>query len=310
LTEYVYIATVGKTPEKTLMGLRARLNISKVHLIGTNDEEVKKCVEYIKEFAEKLGYTVETSETDAFSILDVTKHVNEIIQKNKNNAIVVNISSGTRVMTVGALLSAYINKVETIYVPQQVSEKTPLYINLPPLEILIEKVALPKEVLVDKEEILPELEKRVKEDHPTVHTETLEQLINKMLENKFEFNAWDTRFERYPNLIRLHEKTEIKTIREDVGPYQMTMHFDARCTRCHSWFTFPIEIGLGYIPTAAILSQGEIPPKSQPTPPPFNSKDYAELMIQSQKEFYCQRCTLLLGLNTVIEKLKKTPMIV
>lgn len=310
MPEYVYVATVGKTPEKTLVGLRSRLNIKKVHLIGTDDEEVKKCVEYITDFAAKLGYTVETSQVDAYSVLDVTSHINEVIRKNRDLTVVVNVSSGTRVMTIGALLAAYVNKVETIYVPQQVDEKTPLYINMPPLENFVEKISLPKEVLVDKDEILPKLEAHVKQDHPAVHVETLEQLIEKMVENKFKFNAWDTRFERYPNLIRIHEKSETKTVREDVGPYQMTMHFDARCSRCQSWFTFPLEIGLGYIPTAALLSQGEVPPKTQPTPPPFNSKEYAELMLRNQNEFYCQRCTLLLGLNTVIEKLKKTPMVV
>lgn len=135
--------------------------------------------------------------------------------------------------------------------------------------------------------MLPELKKRVKEDYPTVHVETLEYLIGKMLENKFKFNAWDTRFERYPTLVHLHEKTETKMIREDAGPNQLVMHFDARCSGCQSWFAFPLEIGLGYIPTALILSQGENPPKTQHVPPPLNSEEYVNLLLKSRQEFYC-----------------------
>jgi hypothetical protein len=264
----------------------------------------------IKDFSEKLGYTVEMAKADAYNVLDIADKINEIIQRNKNYSVVVNVSSGTRVMTIGALLAAYLNQSEVIYVPQQVNEKTPLYLNLPSLNHLLEKVASPKEVLIHKEEVLPELKKRVKEDYPAVHIETLEHLIEKILENKFKFNAWDTRFERYPNLIRIHEKTEMKTIREDVGPNQLVMHFDARCTRCQSWFAFPLEIGLGYIPTALILGQGENPPKTQPVPPPLNSEEYVNLLLKNRQEFYCPRCTLLLGLNNVIERLKKTRMVV
>jgi len=306
----VYVATVGKTPEKVLMGLRSRLNIKKVCLVGSDDDEVRQCMEHVKDFSEKLGYAIEMVEADAFSVLDVADRVNEVIQRNKNYAAVVNVSSGTRVMTIGALIAAYINNSETIYVPQQVSEKTPLYINIPPMGPLLEKVMLPKKVLIREEDVLPELIKRVKEDYPATHIETLQQIIRKMLENKFEFNAWDTRFERYPTLVRIHEKMETKTVREDVGPYQATMHFDARCSRCHSWFTFPLNIGLGYLPITAILGQGEVPPTPETAPPPFNSQEYVGSLLQSRQDFYCPRCTLLLGLNNVIDRLKKTPMIV
>jgi hypothetical protein len=88
----VYIATVGKTPEKVLIGLRSRLNIKKICLAGSSDNEVKLCVEHIKDFSEKLGYAVETVEADAVDVLDVTTCVNEVIQQNKNYAIVVNIT--------------------------------------------------------------------------------------------------------------------------------------------------------------------------------------------------------------------------
>lgn len=308
--EYVYVATVGKTPEKVLMGLRSRLNIKKVCLVGSDDDEVRQCMEYVKNFSEKLGYAVEIVEADAFSVLDVADRVNEVIQRNKNYAAVINVSSGTRVMTIGALMAAYINNSEAIYVPQQVSERTPLYIDLPSVDRLLERVVLPKKVLVREEEALPELLKRVREDYPTVHAETLRQVVGKMLENKFEFNAWDTRFERYPSLVHVHEKTETKIVREDVGPYQLLMHFDARCSRCQSWFTFPIKIGLGYIPTATLLGQGEIPPTPESAPPPFGSQEYAGLLLQSRRDFYCPRCTLLLGLNNVIDRLKKTQMII
>ena len=310
MTEYVYVATVGKTPEKVLIGLRSRPNIKRVCLVGSNDNEVRQCMEYVKSFSEKLGYVVEIVEADAFNVLDVADRVNEVIQRSKNSAAVVNISSGTRVMTIGALMAAYINNSEAIYVPQQVSDKTPLYINLPSMDRLLEKVTVPKKVLTREEEVLPELAKRVKEDYPAVHVETLQQLIKSMLQNQFEFNAWDTRFERYPNLIRIHEKTEAKTVREDVGPYQLMMHLDARCSRCKSWFTFPIKIGLGYLPITAMLGQGEVPPTPESAPPPFNSDEYASLLLQSRQDYYCPRCTLLLGLNNVIERLKRTQMIV
>lgn len=308
--DYVYVATVGKTPEKVLVGLRSRLNIKKVCLVGSSDPEVRRCMEYIKDFSEKLGYGVEMVEADAFNVLDVADRVNEIIQQNKDTSAVVNISSGTRVMTIGALIAAYVNNSEVIYVPQHVDEKTPLYINLPALDWLLKRVTLPREVLIREEEVLPELVKRVKEDYPAIRGEALQQLIETMLKNKFEFNAWDTRFERYPTLVLIHEKTKTKTVREDVGPYQLLMHLDARCSRCQSWFTIPIKIGLGYIPTAALLGQGEVPPRPEEAPPPFRSHEYVDLLLKSQRDFYCPRCTLLLGLRNVINKLKSTQIIV
>lgn len=170
--------------------------MKKIFLVGSSDNDAKQCVEHVKDFSHKLGYTVETVEADAFVALDVTTRVNEVIQRNKNYAIVVNISSGTRVMTIGALIAAYMNNSEAIYVPQQVIEKTPLYVDIPSLSQLLDKVTLPKKVLIREEEVLPELVKRVKEDHPILHTETLQLYIKSLLQNKFEFDAWDTRFER------------------------------------------------------------------------------------------------------------------
>ena len=310
LTEYVYIATVGKTPEKVLIGLRSRLNIKKVFLVGSSDNEVKQCMEHVKDFSEKLGYAVQTVKADAFDVLDVVARVNEVIQRNKKYAIVVNVSSGTRVMTIGALMAAYMNKSEAIYVPQQVTEKTPLYFDIPSLNQLLDKVTLPKKVLIREEEVLPELVKRVKEDRPILPTETLQLYIKNMLQNKFEFDAWDTRFERYPRLVRVHEKTETKIVREDLGPHQMVMHLDAKCSRCKSWFAFPLKIGMGYLPMTAILGQGKTPPAPKSAPPPFNSPEYVSLMLQSRQDFYCPRCTLLLGTRNVVDRLKKTQMVV
>jgi len=310
LTEYVYIATVGKTPEKVLIGLRSRGNIKKVFLVGSSDNEVKQCMEHVKDFSEKLGYAVQTVKADAFDVLDVVARVNEVIQRNKKYAIVVNVSSGTRVMTIGALIAAYMNNSEAIYVPQQVTEKTPLYFDIPSLNQLLDKVTLPKKVLIREEEVLPELVKRVKEDRPILHTETLQLYIKNMLQNKFEFDAWDTRFERYPRLVRVHEKTETKIVREDLGPHQMVMHFDARCSRCKSWFAFPLKIGMGYLSMTAILGQGKTPPAPKSAPSPFNSPEYVSLMLQSRQDFYCPRCTLLLGTRNVVDRLKKTQMVV
>ncbi len=310
LNEYVYIATVGKTPEKVLIGLRSRLNIEKVCLVGSSDGEVKQCMERIRSFSEKLGYSVETVEADAFDVLDVATCINKLIQQNKNYGVVVNVSSGTRVMTIGALIAAYMNNSEAIYVPQQVTEKTPLYVNLPSINQLLDRVMLPKKVLIREGDVLLKLVKRVKKDHPTLNTETLQLYIKNMLQNKFEFDAWDTRFERYPRLIRIHEKTETKVIREDLGSYQMVMHFDARCSRCKSWFAFPLKMSIGYLPMTAILSQGKTPPTPHSAPPPFNSKEYVSLMLQKRQDFYCPRCTLLLGLRNVVDRLKKSQMIV
>lgn len=310
MAEYVYVATVGKTPEKVLIGLRCRLNIKKVCLIGSDDEEVKRCTQSIKEFSEKLGYAVEITEADAFNVLDVTDHVNDVIRRHKQYSVVVNISSGTRVMTIGSLLAACINNSEVIYVPQQVSEKNPICMGLPSVNQLIEKVTLPKTVLVREEEILPELAKRIKEDHPTLSIETLQVFIKGLLQNKFEFEAWDTRFEPYPRLVYVHEKTETKLVREDLGAHQMVVHFNARCNHCKSWFTFPLEIGLGYLPAAMILSQGRNPPAPEPAPLPFNSYEYVNLLRESRRDFYCPRCTLNLRLKNVVDRLKKTQTIV
>lgn len=310
MAEYVYVATVGKTPEKVLIGLRSRLNIRKIWLVGSDDAEVRQCMVYVKGFSEKLGYAVEMIEADAFNVLGIMGRVNDVIRRNKNYPMVVNVSSGTRVMTIGALMAAYVNDSEAIYVPQQVDEKTPLYIEIPSVSRLLEKVMLPKRVLIRAEEVLPELMRRVKEDHPTLHGETLQLYIKSLLDNKFEFAAWDTRFERYPRLFYLQEKTEKKIVREDFGPYQMVMHFDARCSRCKSWFTFPLKMGLGYLPMAAILSQGEAPPTPELAPPPFHSQEYVSLSLQSHSDFYCPRCTLVMGLRNVTDRLKKIQIIV
>jgi len=310
LVEYVYVATVGKTPEKVLIGLRCRLNIKKVYLIGSDDAEVRQCMGSIREFSEKLGYIVETIEADAFDVLDVIDHMNDVIQQHKKYSVVVNISSGTRVMTIGSLLAAYVNNSEVIYVPQQVSEKTPICMRIPSINQLIEKVTLPKTVLTHKEEILPKLVRNAKEDYPTLSTETLQVFIEGLLQNEFEFEAWDTRFEHYPRLVYVHEKTDEKTVREDFEAHQMVTHFDARCSNCKSWFTFPLEIGLGYLPVAVILSQGQNPPAPEPAPPPFNSHEYVNLLRESRQDFYCPRCTLILGLKNVVDRLTKTQMIV
>jgi len=310
LVEYVYVATVGKTPEKVLIGLRCRLNIKKVYLIGSDDAEVRQCMGSIREFSEKLGYAVEMTEADAFNVLDVTDRVNDVIRRHKKYSVVVNVSSGTRVMTIGSLLAAYMNNSEVVYVPQQVSEKTPIFIGLPSINQLIEKVMLPKTVLVHEEEILLELVRRVKEDHPMLSTETLQVFIKGLLQNKFEFEAWDTRFERYPRLVYVHEKTDKKMVREDFGAHQMVTHFDARCSHCKSWFTFPLEIGIGYLPVAIVLSQGQSPPAPEPAPPPFNSNEYVNLLRESRRDFYCPRCTLILGLKNVVDRLTKIQMIV
>lgn len=310
MAEYAYVATVGKTPEKVLIGLRCRLNIRKVCLIGSDDDEVRQCMESIREFSKKLGYAVEMTEVDAFNVLDVTDHVNDVIRQQRKYSVVVNVSSGTRVMTIGSLLAAYINNSEVIYVPQQVTEKTPIFIGLPSINQLIEKVTLPRTVLVHEEEILLELVKRVKDDQPMLSAETLQVFIKDLLQNRFEFEAWDTRFEPYPRLVYVHEKTEKKTVREDFGAHQMIAHFDARCSNCKSWFTFPLEIGLGYLPVAIILSQGQNPPAPEPAPPPFNSHEYVNLLRESRLDFYCPRCTLILGLKNVVDRLKKTQMIV
>jgi len=292
-----------------LMGLRLRPSINRVYLVGSSDAEVKQCMEQIKSFSEKFGCTVETIEVDAFDMIDIADHVNDIIQKT-NDPVIVNVSSGTRVMTIGALIAAYVNNSEVIYVPQQVDEKTPLYIEVPAMGRLLESVMSPRKVLMSPEEIVPELARRVKEDHPALHVETLQAYIKNLLDNKFEFAAWDVRFERYPHLIYFHEKTEIKTIREDLGPYEMVKHFDARCARCKAFFTFPLEIGLGYLSMTASLSEGETPPAPELAPLPFNSQEYVNLLLQSRNDFYCPRCTLLLGLRNVINQLSKTQMIV
>lgn len=309
MAKYTYIATVGKTSEKVLIGLRYRPSIKQVCLIGSNDAEVKTCMEQIRNFSEKFGCTVETVEVNAFDVIDVADHVNDIIQKT-DHSVIVNVSSGTRVMTIGALIAAYVNNSEVIYVPQQIDEKTPSYIEVPPMGHLLESVALPQKVLTHTEEILPELIKRAKEDHPVLHAGTLEFYIKKLLDSGFEFAAWDTRFERYPQIIYFHDKTPTKILREDMGPYEMVKHFDALCDRCKARFTFPLEIGLGYLPLTAVLSQGESPRPPEAAPPPFDSHDYVNALLQSRKDFYCPRCTLLLGLRNVIDQLNKTQMVV
>lgn len=154
-----------------MIGLRSRLNIQRVCLIG--NDEVITCMKHIKHFSEKLGYTVELAKASALDVLDIASKIDEIIHRNKNHAFVVNISSGTRIMTIGALLAAQVNRAEVIYVPQQISEKTPLYVDIPSLRHLIEKVSSPKEVLVRKKDVLPELVKRMKEDYPMFHAEAL-----------------------------------------------------------------------------------------------------------------------------------------
>ena len=69
MTEYVYVATGGKTPEKVLIRLRCRLKIGKVCLVGSDDQEVRQCMGSIRIFSEKLGYVVEVFEADAFNVL-------------------------------------------------------------------------------------------------------------------------------------------------------------------------------------------------------------------------------------------------
>jgi hypothetical protein len=58
LTEYAYVATVGKNPEKVLIGLRCRLKIKKVSLVGSEDQEVRQCMDSIRIFSEKIDTCV------------------------------------------------------------------------------------------------------------------------------------------------------------------------------------------------------------------------------------------------------------
>jgi hypothetical protein len=310
LKNYIYIATVGKTSEKVLVGLRSRPNISKVCLIGSEDSDVVKSMDDIEQFAKRLGYSVERIQADAFNIVDVVRKTNEIIQKNKDSKIVVNVSSGTRVMTIGALIAAYANNTEVIYVPPAISEKTQCYIDIPPLNQLMGQISLPSNILVNNQEIISEILARAKEEYPAIPKTAIEYVLNRLLKNKYEFEAWDTRFVRYPRLVKILEKNENKIIEEIYGPFEISSGFLAKCTNCKSWFGFPIKIGVGYLGVAASVSQGLEPPEPSRTPPPLGSAEYANLMLKSQSEFYCQKCAVLLGLNSIIAKMKQTGMIV
>jgi hypothetical protein len=310
LEEYVYVATVGKTSEKVLVGLRSRPNIAKVGLIGTGDPDVVKCMGDIEQFAERLGYKVEKAFVDPFNIFDVVAKTKEMIEKHRGKRIVVNVSGGTRVMTIGALIASHFDNTEIVYVPSRISEKSPTYIDLPPIHQLTEKTSLPSKVLTSDEDIVNEILKRAKDEYPTISTVAVQNVLNSLLKNQYEFEAWDTRYIRYPRLVKIYEKTENKVIEETIGPFDASSGFLAKCTNCKSWFGFPLKIGAGYFELALSINQGLEPPQPSKPPPPLGSAEYANLMLKSQNEFYCQKCAVLFGLNNIITKMKRTAMII
>jgi len=125
--EIIHIVPLGHEIDRAVKPF-AKYKANKVYLLAVTEtfgkykkEMIDKQKHYLNAVRTKLqsqGIICEHRNIDMFDMLEVTKHISDIItqEKTKNNRIYINISSAGRLTAVAATLTAMAHKVRAYYV--------------------------------------------------------------------------------------------------------------------------------------------------------------------------------------------------
>jgi len=148
----LYIATVGEHNKPIEIGL-ARCQTDKVVLMPSKDT-----MTYAKELETKIqktyGIPVEIIKVEPFDLFDVLRKTLKIIKTHEDYDPVINMSCGTRTMSLGAQFAADIERGKVIYILHR--EDGP---PIGPIEIPTRKLSLTKKLGTFALTILKELKK-------------------------------------------------------------------------------------------------------------------------------------------------------
>lgn len=148
----LYIATVGEHNKPIEIGL-ARYPIDKVILLPSKDT-----ISYANELETKIqkdyGIPVEIIEVDPFDLFDVLRKTLKTIKIHEEYEPIINMSCGTRTMSLGVQFAADIERGKVIYILHR--ENSP---PIGPIEIPTRKLSLTKKLGPFALAILKELKK-------------------------------------------------------------------------------------------------------------------------------------------------------
>jgi len=180
----LYIATVGEHNKPIEIGL-ARHRVDKIILLPSKDTTTY-ATNLKTKIQNEIGIPTEIIEVDPFDLFDVLKKTLEIIKNHKDYDPLINMSCGTRIMSIGAQLAADIEHGKVIYIIHQ-ENKPPIG----PIEIPTRKLSLTKKLGKTALKILKELKKkeaksltelaeRLSTKYKRVKKSTVSQIIKKL----------------------------------------------------------------------------------------------------------------------------------
>lgn len=161
----LYIATVGEHNKPIEIGL-VRHRVDKIVLLPSKDT-----MTYAKRLKTKIeknyGITVEIVEVDPFDLFDVLQKTLKIIKNHEDYEPLINMSCGTRIMSIGAQLAADIEHGKVIYILYREGEPPTETIEIPTRKLSLTKklgqipLAILKELKKGEAESITELAKRL-----------------------------------------------------------------------------------------------------------------------------------------------------
>jgi len=165
----LYIATVGEHNKPIEIGL-TKYPPHKVVLLPSKDT-----LPYAEELKRKIyndyGIQTEIVTVEPFNLIDSLRKTLEIIKNHKEYEPIVNMSCGTRTMSLGAQLAVDIEQGKAIYILHR--EKQP---PIGPIEIPTRKLSLTRKLGKFELRVLKELEKG--------EAESITQLAERLSKNK------------------------------------------------------------------------------------------------------------------------------
>ena len=118
----VHIATVGRSKEPILLGVRA-FAVDKLILLHSDDKETRNHSQEICKELDALQISCEKREVNAYSLDDVVYVISEIQDKHRSDIISINLTGGTKVMSAAALLAGFILGVDVYYLLNEREER-------------------------------------------------------------------------------------------------------------------------------------------------------------------------------------------
>ena len=122
---HIHIATIGKTYQVVIDGLKSIPGIEKVYLI--HSEEYLESAQTVANYLDNIHTPVELIQVDRYDFQGVTDHIARIKETEDaegQNKYTINITGGTKLMAFAALSSAYFIGATVYYVSDD--EKKPL----------------------------------------------------------------------------------------------------------------------------------------------------------------------------------------